>query len=200
MDAVLLIVRSSYLEFWVSLVAGGALGLLGGIAWGASGKSGTHLVVLSIPMSIAGMLSAAIVLVGSVSVSGLLAEITQRAADKVGYILLYPSSWVGLFAAGTALVYLLAWQLLGWLALRKVSYASTNRPLSWDISGWVNGLMPVLLVILILLLNDMFQMKNPWMVVLSLCLSDLAGFPALQTIWKLRTLPRPAEHASISAH
>jgi hypothetical protein len=197
LDSVSAIILWSFIAFWATNLAGILLGFLGGLAAGPGGRSGEHMKIMAVPMSLVGLICAALVFVISTSAALTLTEIIQKAADKINYSLLYPSLWISLFAALSSLIYLWGWQLLVWQALRMATEGATTGPVSWDLASLASGLMPLILVFLFSWGNRAQVMKYPLASLMVVLLTLAMGFPSLRVFWKLRDLPRPAKHERI---
>jgi hypothetical protein len=198
-NAVVAVVWWSQLALWFSIFIGLLAGALAGMAAGPGGKPGDHLDVLAVPMSMAGMLSAVFFLGVSINTFQTLSTVTQNAAKRVNYMgAPYPIGSMLTFAVVSTFIYLLFWQFLAWLALRRASRGATFRPISWDVCGWMNGLIPVILYLSIRLENDHLLDKNPAVMLPGFLLSAGISVLALRTTWQLHSLPRLPERRPLA--
>jgi hypothetical protein len=198
-NAVVSVVQWSQFAIWFSILIGLLAGALAGVAAGAAGTPGNHLGVLAVPMSIAGMLSAVWFLLVSIETFRTLSTVTQNAANRVNYTgSPYPIGSMLTFASISSFLYLLFWQFLAWLAVRRASRGAAFRPISWDVCGWVDGLMPVILYLSTRLVNDLLSYKYPTVIIVGFLLSAGMSVLALRTLWRLHRVPRLPERRPLA--
>ena len=198
-NAVVSVVHWSQFALWFSILIGLLAGVLAGMAAGPGGTPGDHLDALAVPMSMAGMLSAVWFLLVSIETFNTLSTVTQNAANRANYAgSPYSIGSMLTFASISSFLYLLFWQFLAWLAVRRASRGAAFRPISWDVCGWVNGLMPVILFLSTRLVNGLLSYKNPTVIIVGFVLSAGMSVLALRTIWQLHRLPRLPERSPLA--
>jgi hypothetical protein len=108
-----------YVSIWAATAAGSVLGALGGLVAGpgkqpARPQPGLWLTVAAVSLS-----TSALMFIVNIAVYDLLGPITQRAADKQNLALPYPSESIFNWPVATSLGWLVLWQLIAWLIVRK---------------------------------------------------------------------------------
>jgi hypothetical protein len=108
-----------HLSIWAAAGAGLLLGGLGGLAAGGGGKPARPDPAFWLTVSAIMVLTAATSLIVNIAVYQLLGPITQEAADKMNLTPPYPSASIFTWPVASSLVWLLLWQVIGWLSVRK---------------------------------------------------------------------------------
>jgi hypothetical protein len=188
-DGVLSTYTWSYVSIWIAAVAGLGLGALGGLLAGAGGAPQSPMPLLWLAVSAAGILSTAMPTLVSAIVLGLLGPSTQQAADQIGYAPFIPSSIILTLAMLTNFAMLVAWQVIGWFAVKRAQVDNARDHTTLVITAIFNGIVPFILAILLLLLGSESLLNVATIV--GLLVSLAVGAITLRLGWALRSQPKP---------
>lgn len=177
--------------------AGLGLGALGGAAAGNGGAPATDRPELLPTLSVAGVLTSALVLVVAVAIFALLGPSVQRAANEAGRTISISGEMLNAIAIVTNFVMLIVWQMLGlWSARRLQTTESPALRAMMVTVSIVIGVLPFLTVIFLILIA--YQAFFAWWMIVCAILSMAVGAYTLRIGWEMRRNVSPMKAGQIS--
>lgn len=174
---------------WIALIAGLALGALGGglVAKGRFG--GKFSLRVKAPIISLGMLCTAAATIFTVLTFSILGPHIVEVAGTIEHALPYPASVILLFPAATCFFFLIVWQVLGILTIRRGLVESPEDQAELVIAAWLYGWTPFATTIPCLLFMGTSLFTSPLAV--GVLLSLVLGVLTLLQGWSFRSLPIP---------